>query len=130
LIEIADGRFKPYEMGTGGTYLYNNVVCHVLAEDSMTAVKVADYLGMQKEKTIFIYDTNLLAVSGTFPLTQQGMVTPNALTFPALVQDFPAGFKWRKLRFSDANIQPLNTINRGLFQKPIKFETEVVITTM
>lgn len=129
LIEMGTTTYKPYQIGFGA-YMYNDVICHVITEDSNTAIKIADYLGIQKEKTIFIFDTNLLAQSGIFPLDQRGMVNSGAMTFPQLVQDFPAGFKWRKLRFSDVAVQPLNTINRGLFIKPVRYQTEVVITSI
>lgn len=127
VVELVGGSYAPYEIGLG-QYAYNDVIFHVMAEDGNTADKLADYLSQQNEKTIFLFNVDLLAESGTFPLNFQGSIASGAKVYPDLVIPVEnGGYRWRKMRFFDANKQRTNKIHNNLYVKPVRMTTEVVL---
>lgn len=128
VVETTDTTYKPYQIG-GNQYAFTDVIFHVLAEDGKTAEKIADQISFQNEKTIFLYDVGRVVSSGRYPLTFTGSIASGALTFPDLVRlNEEGGFRWRKLRFSEANKQRGITINQNLYHRPVRMTTEVVLT--
>lgn len=129
-IELVDGDYAPYQIGLG-QYSYNDVIFHVIAEDGDTADKLADVLADQNEKTIFLFNPDLLADSGNFPLNFQGSIASGAMVYPDLVVPVEdGGFRWRKMRFFDARKQRKNRVHNNLYIKPVRMTTEVVLTSI
>lgn len=130
VIEMVDGSFKPYQLGLG-QYSYNDVIFHVIAEDGHTVNKLADILAEQNERTIYLFNTDLLAASGNYPLDFKGSIASGAMTYPQLVVPVEnGGFRWRKLSISDTRKQKQTKVHNNLYIKPVRMTTEVVLTTI
>lgn len=126
-VEIVEGTYAPYQLG-GGSYVMNDVIFHVLSHEGHEASRIAEILSNQVEKTIYAYDPDLLAESGTFPLDYRGALNSGAMVFPDLVK--PAsegGFRWGTIRFSDAIRQKTNVVNKNLVIKPVRMTLEIVL---
>jgi hypothetical protein len=129
VMELVDATMSPRQLGLG-QWLHQDVIFHVIAEDGNTADKIADYLSQQNDKTIYLFNSDLVADSGTFPLDYRGSVASGAKTYPQLVEAVEdGGFRWRKLRFSDVRKQRTNVVNQNLHIKPVRFTTEVALTS-
>ena len=120
---------SPHSLGTGWNNATHTIKLHILAEDDASAVRLADILVRQNDRTIYMFDTNEIASSGAFPLDFRGMVVAGAKTFPDLVaanQD--GGFRWNKLRFKNAKATNGQWLHNNLYLATVKIETEVVLT--
>lgn len=126
-IEVGRRRYAPYQLG-GGQYAYTDVIFHIMAEDGNECDRIADFLSMQNDKTIFLIDLDLLAESGKFPLDYRGMIISGALMYPSMVKDQGEnGYRWRKMTFFDTEINDGQTINQSLYLKNVTTTTEVVL---
>lgn len=129
-VELSNTYTRPYQLG-GGRYLHTNVVFHVLAEDGNTAHKIADILSNQDEKTIFLFDLDLMRTSGVYPLDYRGALADNPKTYPQLVEpQEDGGLRWRKLRFSDTKKEMNSQLHRNLYHLPVRTMTEVALTNI
>lgn len=130
IYEVADGRYSPYALG-GGTKCHNVIVFHILAEDSNTVDKIADILGNQYEKTIFLFDKDYLASSGVFPLDHLGRLNNSAKTYPQIVEaKEDGGYRWRKLTIESAEKQPKYRIHDYLYSRPVRLNTWTVLNSI
>ena len=132
VVEMVEGRYTPYQLGLGH-YSLNDAIFHVIAEDGNTVDKLADIVAKQgageSGKSIFIFDPDLLAISGTFPLNFQGSITSGAKTFPQLVVPVEeGGFRWKKLRMFDSVKQKTTKVSQNLYVKPVRMTTEVILS--
>lgn len=133
IVEMVEGNYEPYQLGLG-QYARNDVIFHIMAEDGDTVDKLADIVAEQgagfSGKTIFMFNPDLVAISGTFPLNWNGSIASgDKKTFPELVIPVEnGGFRWRKLRLYDANKQKQNKIHQNLYIKPVRMSTEVVLS--
>ncbi len=133
IVETVDGHYVPFQLGLG-QYSYTDIIFHIVAEDGNTADKLGDAIAEQGAgeagKSIFMFNPDLIALSGTFPLNWQGAIASgDKKTFPELV--IPAedgGFRWRKLRMFDSRRQKTNKINQNLYIKPVRMTTEVFLS--
>jgi hypothetical protein len=130
IYEVQDGHFEPYALG-GGTKAYNEILFHVVAEDGVTADRIADILANQYEKTMFLFDVDYLANSGVFPLDHLGRLNDGAKTYPQLVEaKEDGGFRWRKFTIEDTTKQPRTVINNNLYDRTVRMTTSTVLTSI
>ena len=82
---------KPYQLG-GGQWVYSNIVFHVIAENDWECQNLLDKIVYQNDKTITLYNSDQVVISGVAPLDHNNSLTPNALPsglYPNLVANFP-----------------------------------------
>jgi hypothetical protein len=121
-VEIVPRRsFKGYQLG-GGQYIYTDVLFHCIAEDAYTRNSLLDMVSMQNDKKIRLFDSNILASSGAFPIDYRGVPVPSALRYPDLVDQYNAG----GARFIDATVQGMEIINSNFTAGIAKLTTEVI----
>jgi len=119
-------RFKPLELGNSAYWMETDILMHVLAEDSEAARKLSNFISYQIDKTIWMFDINLIASSGAFPIDYRGAKTSHPLTYPSLVKhNNDGGYRYNKLTFTDATLQGPTAVGT-IFHSIVKFNTEVV----
>jgi hypothetical protein len=121
-------RFEPYELGSTRS-AYTDVLIHVLAEEEYVAAQLVDVVSLQEEKTLWMFDTNLLATQNKYPLNYRGELTTDALTsgrYPDLVSDTSeGGLRWKKMFIPNCVSQGLSTLNPSLYIGTVRMTTEV-----
>jgi hypothetical protein len=126
-IELGRRKYNPFQLG-GGQYCRTDVLFHIFAEDTNTAEKLGDIISFQHEKTIWMFDLDLMAMSGGYPLDYQGSLVDGALSYPDLVRSVDdGGFRWNKIRFDETEGRKGNWIHRDLYHSTVKMTTEVVL---
>ena len=121
-IEIVPRRhLHGYALG-GGQWVYTDVLFHCIAEDESTRNKLVDMISLQNEKKILMFDSNVIASSGDFPLDYRGTPVSGALRYPDLARTH-----WRNTtRFTDVSVQGMDAINSNLYGGIVKLAAEVV----
>ena len=123
-------RTQPYALGRGMRWGNNTLKCYILTEDYATNVKIADILVDQKEKTLYAFDSNLIAESGDFPLDYRGMVTDTAKTYPRLVDEsINGGYRYNKIYIKETDSQPVQQIG-NIFLSTVKLTTEILLSKL
>lgn len=121
-------RFEPYELGSTRN-AYTDVLVHVLAEEEYVAAQLIDVVTLQEEKTLWMFDTNLLATQNRYPINYRGELTTNALTngrYPDLVSDTSeGGLRWKRMFIPSCVSQDLSMLNPNLYVGTIRMVTEV-----
>ena len=121
-------RFEPHELGSIRR-AYTDVLLHVLAEEEYTASQLVDTVTLQEEKTLWMFDTNLLATQNKYPLNYRGELTTHALAsgrYPDLVSDTAdGGLRWKKMFIPTCVSQGLSMLNPNLYVGTVRMTTEV-----
>lgn len=135
-IEVLTGKKQGFQIG-GGQYTRNRVNFFVIGEDKATVDRLANIIDNQREKTIYLYDSNKMASDGKFPLNQFGTPNSGFLTYPALVQysgdggyRLTRGVLWGKLSFIDSEVQERQQIMQNIYQRSVVLTTEAVLTNI
>lgn len=83
-ISVYNNKSKGYELG-GGHVIDHRIKIHILAEDSYTCKKIRDMITNQQDKSVYIYNLDLMIPSG-FPLNIDGTLTSNPKVYPELIK--------------------------------------------
>ncbi len=127
-VEVVPRRtFSGYQVG-GGQYVYTDVIFHCLAEDAYTRNQLLDMVSLQNEKTFFLFDSNMIAKSGDFPIDYRGVPVSGALRYPDLIQKY-SGTK-RQVRIKDVTVQNMDVINSNFYGGLVRATTEFIKTNI
>lgn len=116
---------RGHSLGTGYRYASNNVLFHILSDNDGTCKKLADILVDQKDKTIFMFDSNRIADSGAYPLDSRGMRRSAAINYPVMVAE--TGYLWNKLLFKETHAQDIQRLKDNIYYTVVKVETDIVL---
>lgn len=126
IVEIESNRgFKPYQLGQG-QYVNQGVNIHIIGETPFDKNQLMDIVSNQHDKTIYMYDRNVVRDSGLFPLDYRGALNSGAWTYPNLVQSEGSMTYWRKLTFKDTRVIPLKVAD--YYGATVKTTCEVIMT--
>jgi len=126
---VSRREFSPFQLG-GGQYVNTDVLFHVLAEQEYDRDKLLDIVSLQNEKTINVFDSDKVQdwQVRAFPLDWRGMTRPSGLRYPELVDDFRSTKVFNgDLRFKDAAITAVSTVNPNLYHGVVRTSTEVIL---
>ena len=83
-----------------------------------------DVLRLQKDKTIYLFDSNEIAASSAWPLTTDGDIA-NANVYPNLVAE--TGYRWKKCTFADAVLSEVEVMHPNLYEGTVRMTLEIVM---
>ncbi len=114
-----------FELG-GTNSIRKEVMFHVYAENAYDKNNIMDIISFQQEKTIPMYDKNLLARNNRFPIDYNGSIASGALCFPDLTRPSgEGGFHWKDGTF--ISTVPIEVINPPpLYMGKVRCVFEVV----
>ena len=135
-VEIVPRRtFSGYQLG-GGQWIYQDVLFHILAENSLDRNQLVDLVSLQNDKTIWIPHYGLIQESSKFPLSLdfRGSPRPSAIMYPDLVADTAdqdldkpkGGFRHRKVYMSNTIVQEMGEVNPHLFGAVVRTTFQIV----
>ena len=79
-----------YQLG-GGQWVNNDILFYVIAENHWECSNLVDSILYQNDRTIHLFDSTAVAISGTFPYNYRGELNENAIPsgmYPNLIDDF------------------------------------------
>lgn len=116
-------RFRPYEQGNVSNFVYQDVLFHVLAESRWWRNNLVDIISLEKDRTIWLFDNNLMADSGIYPLDHRGMVVSNPIMYPTLVDSY----RFEMARFYDMVVTEMESPTSRLHRGTVRATFEVVM---
>lgn len=130
-VELGYEKYQGYQIG-GSQYANVGVKFHVIGEDKVVN-RLAHVIGSQKDKTIFMFDSNRMAEDDAFPLTQKGDKHSNTMVYKDLVKySGDGGYRYMgilagKLTLAETNVQESQNLNETVFQKTVTIDTQSVL---
>lgn len=115
-------RSFPYEIGSGGLVLEQDIILYVFAENKNDRNKILDIIRLQQDGMIYLYDTNNVAQDDQYPLNYDGSLKANPLMYPNLVDNY----KWRKCWFKSINLVELITQHPNLHSGAARITAEII----
>ena len=114
--------FRPYEMGTVGHYVYQDILFHILAESRWWRNQLLDIISLEKDRTIWMYDNNEVASATGYPLDYRGMVVPN----PTMYSEMVSSYRFKKARYFNMGVTEMSSTSR-LHQGTVRATLEVIM---
>ena len=135
-VELVPRRtFKGYQLG-GGQWIYQDVLFHILAENSWDRDQLVDLISYQNAKSIWIPHAPTIKESVKFPLNLdfRGSPLPSAVMYPEVVSETAnlslpkpeGGFRHRKIFLSNTVVQDIGEINPHLFGAIVRTTFEII----
>jgi len=115
-------RSLPYELGSGGLLLEQDIMFYILAENKNDRNKLLDILRLQQDSVIYLFDTNKVASDDRFPLDHNGSVVNNPLYYPNLVDQY----KYRKCWFKNVSLVELTSNHPNLHTGAARLTAEII----
>lgn len=135
-LEILQEKLSGFQIG-GNQYCRNRINFFIIAEDKNTVDRLAHIIDIQREKTIYLFDSNNIATNDKFPLNQFGTPNSGFLTYPSLVQysgdggyRYTRGVLWGKMSFIDSEVQERQQVMQNIYQRSVVLTTEAVLTSI
>lgn len=119
---VPRSRSMPYELGSGGLVLEQDIIMYVFAENKNDRNKLLDIIRVQQDGIIYLYDTNKVAQDDNYPLDYNGSVKNGALMYPNLVQNY----SWRKCWFKNINLTELSSEHPNLHSGAARITAEII----
>lgn len=118
--------YKPYQIG-GGQYVYQDLIFYIFGQNPDIIGNTADIIANQNDKTVWIPNRALMKADGRYPFGLDYKGTPNSVvTYPQIVAS-DSGFRWRKIRFTNSQIQEMEPVNRWLHRFLVRTTCEVIM---
>jgi hypothetical protein len=129
VIEAVPRRFSQgYELGNGNLRTFQDVLFHVVAETKWERDQLLDIISTQKDKAIYLFDTNKVAASSMYPLDYRGELVSNPRMYPDLVEDWaPNGYRWRKVWWRDSVLSEVESPSPALYEGIVRTTFEVIV---
>ncbi len=119
---------RGFQLGDGAAIVEQDVLVHVLAESSSDRNKLVDIFRGQFDKSIYLFDNDLVAQNTDYPLDHQGEIVDSAQTYPALVDTTAnGGWRWEQCRFSRTEVAEVEALNSRLYEGVVRMTCEVVL---
>ena len=121
-VELVPRRtLRGYQLG-GGQYVETDILFHCLAEDEFTRNKLVDIVSLQNEKTIKMFNSNMIGNSGDFPLDHLGVPVSGALRYPELIEKYYRG----SVRLKNSMVQGMDLINSNFYAGIVRMTAETI----
>ena len=120
---VPRGSSRPYEMGNGSLWIEQDIIFHILADDRISRNKLVSILQVQNDKGIWLFDSDVVAASGAFPLDYRGERV-NGNVYPDLVDT--TQYRYKKCRFIRTEVSEVDTWHPQLYEGTVRTTCEFV----
>lgn len=104
---LTDRSLSPFELGNLSQRTSTTVLCNILSTDDRIVKRISDYLSYQQDKSFYLFDRDMVAQSGFYPMNYDGTINNPSGTYPYLAENF----KYKKVfaaKVSTGNIRVEN----------------------
>jgi len=115
--------FEGYQLG-GGQWVNSDIVFYVIAENQWECSNLMDTILYQNDRTIHLFDTTAVAVSGTFPFNYRNELNENALP-SGMYESLIDNFYYRKCWISDSRANDITQLSPDLYIGTTRCSTQV-----
>lgn len=120
---VPKGTSRGAELGNASLRISQDVLFHVVAEDTFIRNNLLDILRVQKDKTIWLFDTNEIVADGAWPLDSNGDIA-NSTVYPDLVAE--DGYRYKQCWFENCVLSEVESIHPDLHEGTVTATLQIV----
>ncbi len=127
-VEVAGTpRFKPYELGAGNQWIYQDLLFYIYSENESQRNKLRDIIAGQNDRAIWLYNRALMKESPNWPffLDSRGTPISGFYTYPSLVSD-DSPFRWTNTMFRNTQAQNMDLNSDWLWGAVVRTTAEMI----
>jgi hypothetical protein len=122
IIELAPRtELTPFQLGTTQNVWTQDVFLHIFSPTATQRNVLIDILLAQKDKVLFLYDSDKVAKNQVYSLTSEGSINRNGQNYPGLV----ANFRQYWCNIKSSSLGEINTLSSNLYNGLIRWSIEI-----
>lgn len=122
LVELAPRtELSPFQLGTTENVWTQDVFLHVFASTATQRNILIDILLSQKDKVLFLYDSDKVAKNQSYSLKSDGSINLNGQNYPGLVEHFRQ--HWCNIK--NSSLGEINTLSSSLYNGLVRWSIEI-----
>ena len=122
IIEIAPRtQLIPYELGNTKNLWLQDVYLHIFAQNATQRNNLIDILMAQKDKTLFLYDSDKVAKTQSYNLHYDGSINTNGKSYPDLISTFKKNW----CTILNSSLGELNSLSSTLYNGLVRWSIEI-----
>lgn len=122
MIELAPRvKLSPHQLGTTQNIWTQDVFLHIFSPTANQRNILVDILLAQKDKVLFLYDSDKVAKNQVYQLNANGSINPNGQNYPSLV----ANFQHNWCTINNSSLGELNTLSSSLYNSIVRWSVEI-----
>lgn len=120
---VARRRSHGYELGNSALVIQQDCLFHILAETRWERNQILDILSLQNDKTVWLFNSDEISVSGAFPLDYRGMLVNGSRMYPDLIEFY----KWKKCTFTETQVTEVISHNIMIHEGTVRTTFDVIM---
>ena len=120
---VPRGTAAGFELGSSSLLIKQDMLFHVLAEDTFIRNNLLDALRVQQEKTIWLFDTDAVVADSAWPLDSDEDIA-NSNNYVDLVA--PNGYRYKKCRFEKCVLEEVGAIHPDFYEGAVRITLEIL----
>lgn len=118
---VPRSRGLPYELGSKSLRIEQDILFNVITENKNDRNQLLDIIRLQQNNTIWLFDINKAAQDNKLPLSHDGSINPEGLTYLDLINEY----KWAKTYISNIVLSEVSSIN-GIYEGVARATFEII----
>ena len=123
-IEVVPARsLEGYQLG-GGQWQNNDIIFYVMSENHWECANIMDNILYQNDRTIHLFDSTAVAISGVFPFNYRNELNENAIPsgrYPNMIDNF----FYRRCWINSSSANQINQLSPELYVGTTRCSTQV-----
>jgi hypothetical protein len=112
---------KPYQLGTTQNIWKQEIFLHIFAQTASQRNILLDILLAQKDKVLYLYDSNKVAQNQVYSLNKYGNINPSGYKYP----DLTTNFRHSWCTISNSSVGEINSLSNSLYNAIMKWSIEI-----
>ena len=114
----------PFRLGDRSLIIKQDVLFHIIADNKEDRHKIVDILRLQKDRHIWLFDTNKVIEDKVYELGLGGNINPNSLNYEELTNS--QKYRWKLSRISDIQVSDMVFYHMNLFGSTVRMTHEFI----
>lgn len=122
---ISRSSSKPLQLGDISQIIEQDILLHILSDNPKDKNNIVDILRLQKDRVIYLYNTDSVVKSGVYALNYDGSKNINGQNYDIIVNN--PNYQWIKCRIKDINISDINFVNIRMYGAVVRITNEILV---
>lgn len=125
---ISRSFMKPLQLGNLSQILQQDILLHILCDNSKDKNNIVDILRLQKDRVLLLYKTDDVIQDGVYPLNYNGSKNINGLSYVDILNN--PDYQWVKCRISDITISDMSFTNTRMYGAVVRMTNEIIYSNL
>ena len=122
---VPRGTSRGWELGSSSKLASRDMLFHVYTETRSDRNNLMDIINLQNERRIYLFNTNDVIGSESWPLDFQGDLVNEGVGYEEFVS--ATGYRWNICEMKNSTITSVNQVHPNLYNSTIRTTMEVIV---